>query len=84
MVICVEPTDQYLTSDLGESAFLGAQHVEPLELRTEGSRVVFVFPASAGDVASRFWRPGQDLVSARAFHRSLRELRARIQRELGR
>lgn len=76
--------DEFVTHDLGESAFLAAHDVPVLAIRTEGRRVSFVFPPTAAPLARRFWRPGQDLVSARKFHMALRDLRGLARRAVAR
>ena len=67
--------DEFRTSDLGIAAFLVAQDTPLLRIENGGERVFFVFPGSAGQSATRFYRPGDNLVDARRFHFSLRELR---------
>lgn len=77
-------TDEYTTSDLGQAAFLLAREMPLLRVDHQGQRATFVFPASAGGVAWLFFRPGQNLVDARRFHLSLRELRGLARGEGGR
>ncbi len=69
------PADEFETSDLGIAAFLVAREFPLLRVETGEARVRFVFPASAEEATRLFYQPGRDLVSARRFHLSLRELR---------
>jgi hypothetical protein len=66
--------DEYETSDLGIAAFCLALDL-PLLRVEQGERVRFIFPGSAEDTARLFYMPGRNLVDARKFHISLRELR---------
>lgn len=68
-------TDEFVTSDLGQSAYLLALEFPLLAVRSNGRHAFFVFPAPAREIAQQFFRPGQDLVSARRFHLALRDLR---------
>ena len=67
--------DEFLTADLGQAALLVALEVPLLEVRNDGRRAIFVFPATAEPRARKFFQPGGDLVSARRFHMALRDLR---------
>lgn len=78
------PPEEFTTSDVSEAAFLAAQDVPVLALRTDRRRVTFVFPPTAAPLAVRFWQPGQDLVSARKFHMAVRDLRGLARRALAR
>ena len=68
------PADEYGTSDLGVAAFCLSLDL-PLLRVEQGERVRFVFPGSAKNTAALFYQPGRNLVDARKFHISLRELR---------
>jgi hypothetical protein len=70
----VTPADEYETSDLGIAAFCLARDL-PLLRVEQAERVRFVFPGSAEETARLFYMPGRNLVDARKFHLSLRELR---------
>jgi hypothetical protein len=76
--------DEFRTSDLGIAAFLVAQETPLLRVENGGERTFFVFPGSAEEAASRFYQPGKNLVDARRFHFSLRELRGLTKRYGGR
>lgn len=69
------PTDEYRTSDLGLASFLVAKELPLLRAEEERGRVFFVFPGSAGRTAMLFYQAGANLVDARRFHLTLRELR---------
>lgn len=69
------PADEYVISDLGQAAFLLAREQPLLRVDHDGERATFVFPGSAKAVGRLFYQPGQNLVDARRFHLSLRELR---------
>lgn len=68
------PADEYGTSDLGIAAFCLSLDL-PLLRVEQGERARFIFPGSAADTARLFYQPGRNLVDARRFHISLRELR---------
>jgi hypothetical protein len=70
-----DPTDEYTSSDLGQSAFVLTCEWPLLRVDHDGPRAVFVFPGPARDVARLFFMPGRNLVDARKFHLNLRELR---------
>lgn len=74
-------SDEFGTSDLGQAAFLLVRELPLLRVDHGGERVVFVFPGSAEQTAHLFYRPGQNLVDARKFHLSLRELRGLTRQE---
>lgn len=67
-------SDEYLTSDLGQAAYLVACDV-PLLRVDPGDRATFVFPGPARERAMLFFQPGRGVVEARKFHLALRDLR---------
>jgi hypothetical protein len=73
--------DEYKTTDLGIAAFLLAKQLPLLRVDDSEKRVLFVFPGGAAELANRFYWPGANLVDARRFHLSLRELRGLTRRK---
>lgn len=69
------PFEDFRTSDLGQAAFLLAKDTPLLRVEHEGPRAFFIFPETAKSIAELFYFPGKNLVDARRFHLSLRELR---------
>jgi hypothetical protein len=76
--------DEFHTTDLGIAAFLAAQDVPILRIENGGERCFFVFPGAAEPMAAQFYQPGANLIDARRFHFSLRELRGLTRRYGGR
>ena len=74
-------SDEFSTSDLGQGAFLLAKDFPLLRVDQTAPRVAFVFPKGAEQTARLFYQPGQNLVDARKFHLSLRELRGLTRQE---
>jgi hypothetical protein len=77
------PRDEFLTSDLGEAAFLVAKAIPLLRVEHGPDRAAFVFPGGAATLARTFHLRGSNLVDAKSFHAALRELRG-LARERGR
>lgn len=69
------PCDDFLTSDLGEAAFLVAKALPLLRVEHGPDRAYFVFPSGAAALARTFHLRGSNLVDAKSFHAALRELR---------
>lgn len=67
--------DEYRTPDLGISAFLVAKDFPLLRVDHAGERAFFVFQGPAKLTASLYNLPGSNMIDARRFHYSLRELR---------
>ena len=69
------PATLFRTSDLLTSTFLVTLGIQLLSIESEGERSVFTFPTEAKFIALKLHQPGEDLVSASAFHANLRRMR---------
>jgi len=78
------PPAEFATNDLATASFLVTREVPLLRVDWEGSRASFIFPDSARETARLLFVPGQDLVPARRFHQTMRELRGLARGEGGR
>ena len=70
--------ENFETSDINLACFLVCKGIQTIRLDHQERFATFVFPAEAKIMAERFWN-GDDMVSAKLFSNTLRNLKGRLQ-----